>query len=55
MPNIIVLVKQVFYTQDLRIDRTNKKLVTEGVARVISESQCSRWDQRRQRKRFVRP
>ena len=38
MPNIIVLVKQVFYTQDLRIDRTNKKLVTEGVARVISES-----------------
>ena len=38
MPNMIVLVKQVFYTQDLRIDRTNKKLVTEGVARVISES-----------------
>jgi electron transfer flavoprotein beta subunit len=38
MPNIIVLAKQVFYTQDLRIDRTNKKLVTEGVARVISES-----------------
>jgi electron transfer flavoprotein beta subunit len=38
MPNMIVLAKQVFYTQDLRIDRTNKKLVTEGVARVISES-----------------
>ena len=38
MPNIIVLAKQVFYTQDLRIDRTNKKIVTEGVARVISES-----------------
>jgi electron transfer flavoprotein beta subunit len=38
MPNMIVLAKQVFYTQDLRIDRTNKKLITEGVARVISES-----------------
>jgi len=38
MPNIIVLAKQVFYTQDLRIDRTTKKLKTEGVARVISES-----------------
>jgi len=38
MPNIIVLAKQVFYTQDLRIDRRNKKIVTEGVARVISES-----------------
>lgn len=38
MPNIIVLAKQVFYTQDLRIDRTNRKIITEGVARVISES-----------------
>lgn len=38
MPNIIVLAKQVLYTQDLRIDRTTKKLKTEGVARVISES-----------------
>ncbi len=38
MPNIIVLAKQVFYTQDLRIDRTTKKLITEGVARVISEA-----------------
>ena len=38
MPNMIVLAKQVLYTQDLRIDRTNKKLITEGVARVISES-----------------
>jgi len=38
MPNMIVLAKQVFYTQDLRIDRTTKKLKTEGVARVISES-----------------
>jgi electron transfer flavoprotein alpha/beta subunit len=38
MVNIIVLAKQVFYTQDLRIDRANKRLVTEGVARVISES-----------------
>jgi len=38
VPNIIVLAKQVFYTQDLRIDRTTKTLKTEGVARVISES-----------------
>ena len=38
MFNIVVLAKQVFYTQDLRIDRTTKKLKTEGVARVISES-----------------
>lgn len=38
MPNMIVLAKQVFYTQDLRIDRATKKLRTEGVARVISES-----------------
>ena len=38
MPNMIVLAKQVLYTQDLRIDRTTKKLKTEGVARVISES-----------------
>ena len=38
MPNTIVLAKQVFYTQDLRIDRANKKLITEGVARVISEA-----------------
>ncbi len=38
MPNIVVLAKQVFYTQDLRIDRANKKISTEGVARVISES-----------------
>jgi len=38
MTNVIVLAKQVLYTQDLRIDRTTKKLKTEGVARVISES-----------------
>jgi len=38
MPNMIVLAKQVLYTQDLRIDRTAKTLKTEGVARVISES-----------------
>jgi electron transfer flavoprotein beta subunit len=38
MPNIVVLAKQVFYTQDLRIDRANKKIITEGVARVINES-----------------
>jgi len=38
VPNIIVLAKQVFYTQYLRIDRANKKIITEGVSRVISES-----------------
>jgi electron transfer flavoprotein beta subunit len=38
LPNIIVLAKQVFYTQYLRIDRANKKIITEGVSRVISES-----------------
>jgi len=36
--NIIVLAKQVFYTQYLRIDRANRKIITEGVSRVISES-----------------
>jgi electron transfer flavoprotein beta subunit len=38
MIGIIVLAKQVFYTQFLRIDRTNKRIITEGVSRVISES-----------------
>ena len=38
MTNIIVLAKQVFYTQYLRIDRANRKIITEGVSRVISES-----------------
>ena len=38
MPNMIVLAKQVFYTAYLRIDRTNRKTITEGVSLVISES-----------------
>lgn len=38
VPNIIVLAKQVFYTQYLRIDRVNKRIITEGVSRVVSES-----------------
>ena len=38
MVKIIVLVKQVFQTQDLRIDRSTKTLVTQGVPRVISET-----------------
>jgi electron transfer flavoprotein beta subunit len=38
MVNIIVLVKQVFQSADLKIDRATKSLVTQGVARVISET-----------------
>lgn len=38
MVSIIVLVKQVFQTADLRIDRTTKSLVTQGVPKVISET-----------------
>ncbi len=38
MVNIIVLVKQVFQSADLRVDRSTKTLVTQGVARVISET-----------------
>ena len=38
MANIIVLVKQVLQTADLRIDKTNKSIVTQGVPRVISET-----------------
>ena len=36
--NIIVLVKQVYQSADLRVDRSTKILVTQGVARVISET-----------------
>jgi len=36
--NIIVLVKQVLQTADLKIDKTTKAIVTQGVARVISET-----------------
>jgi len=38
MVNILVLVKQVFQTADLKVDRTSKSLVTQGVPRVISET-----------------
>jgi electron transfer flavoprotein beta subunit len=38
MVNIIVLVKQVYQSADLKVDRTTKTLVTQGVARVISET-----------------
>ena len=38
MVNIIVLVKQVLQTADLKIDKTTKAIVTQGVARVISET-----------------
>ena len=38
MVNTIVLVKQVFHTADLRIDRATKSLVTQGVPKVISET-----------------
>lgn len=38
MVNVIVLVKQVFQSADLKIDRSTKTLVTQGVPRVISET-----------------
>lgn len=38
MVNLIVLVKQVFQSADLKIDRTAKTLITQGVPRVISET-----------------
>jgi electron transfer flavoprotein beta subunit len=38
MAKIIVLLKQVFQTADLKVDRAAKSLVTQGVPRVISES-----------------
>ena len=38
MVKIIVLVKQVFQTADLKVDRASKSIVTQGVPRVISES-----------------
>ena len=38
MVKIIVLVKQVFQTADLKVDRASKTVVTQGVPRVISES-----------------
>jgi len=38
MVNILVLMKQVFQTADLRVDRSSKTIVTQGVPRVISEA-----------------
>ena len=38
MVNIIVLVKQVFQAADLKVDKTTKSIVTQGVPRVISET-----------------
>jgi len=38
MANIIVLVKQVYQSADLKVDRTTKTLITQGVAKVISET-----------------
>jgi len=38
MVNIIVLVKQVLQTAELKIDKTSKGIVTQGVPRVISET-----------------
>lgn len=38
MVTIIVLVKQVFQTADLKVDRNKKSIVTQGVPRVISEA-----------------
>jgi len=38
MVNIIVLVKQVLQTAELKIDKANKGIVTQGVPRVISET-----------------
>jgi len=38
MVRIIVLVKQVLHTADLKVDRSTKTLVTQGVPRVISEA-----------------
>lgn len=38
MVNIIVLVKQVLQTADLRVDKSTKTIITQGVPRVISET-----------------
>lgn len=38
MVHTIVLVKQVFQTADLRIDKSAKSIATQGVPRVISET-----------------
>jgi electron transfer flavoprotein beta subunit len=38
MINILVLMKQVLQTADLKVDRSTKTIVTQGVPRVISET-----------------
>ena len=38
MVNILVIIKQVFQTADLRVDRSSKTIITQGVPRVISEA-----------------
>jgi electron transfer flavoprotein beta subunit len=38
MVNTIVFVKQVYHTEDLRIDRATKSLATQGVPKVVSET-----------------
>jgi electron transfer flavoprotein beta subunit len=38
MVKVIVLVKQVFQSADLKVDKATKSLVTQGVPRVISET-----------------
>jgi electron transfer flavoprotein beta subunit len=38
MVNIIVLLKQVLQTADLKVDRSSKSIITQGVPRVISET-----------------
>lgn len=38
MVNIIVLAKQVYQSADLKIDHATKTLITQGVPRVISET-----------------
>jgi electron transfer flavoprotein beta subunit len=38
MVNILVLVKQVYQSADLKVDRSTKTLITQGVPRVISET-----------------
>ncbi len=37
MVKILVLMKQVYQTADLKVDRSTKTIVTQGVPRVISE------------------
>jgi electron transfer flavoprotein beta subunit len=36
--NILVLVKQVLQTADLRVDKSTRTIITQGVPRVISET-----------------